>query len=57
MTNSVSVSPQCRALSDIASEIAVQDKIMKVSADAIVAAMQKREALVVCLKQLAKELR
>ena len=51
------VSPNARALSDLASEIDRQDKVMRDAADVLLAAMKKRDGLMVCLKQLAKEMK
>ena len=51
------MSPRARTLADLASEIDRQDKVMRDVADVLLAAMQKRDALMVCLKQLAKEMR
>jgi hypothetical protein len=51
------VSKQGRALAHLATEIERLDKSMKTYADAILADMQKRDGLMVCLKRLAKEMK
>ena len=52
-----SMSPRARSLSDLASEIDRQDKVMRDAAEVLLSAMKKRDALMVCLKQLAKEMK
>ena len=51
------ISPQGRALARLADDIARLDRSMKNHADALLADMQKRDGLMVCLKRLAKEIK
>ena len=51
------VQSRARTLSELASEIDRQDKVMRDAADILLSAMKKRDALMVCLKQFAKEMR
>jgi hypothetical protein len=51
------LSPQGKALNDLCTEIQRQEKSMKYHADALLFALKKKEGLMICLKQLTKEIK